>query len=204
MKMKKQHICLVHGGSTFKRKKEYLQYLKNKPISLIQQKSWFGEYLPTQLEKCLFVRPQMPHKENAKYEEWKIVFEKYFKMLGTDAIYVGYSLGGIFLAKYFSEIKLSKKVRSIYLVAAPFDGSHSTEDLVGGFNLKSDISQLETNTKKLTLFFSADDQVVHQSHAQKYKKKLPSTKIIVYKSKNGHFRVPAFPEIVKMIREDLK
>jgi len=42
----------------------------------------------------------MPCIENAKYNEWKIQFEKYLKRTDNDLILIGMSLGGIFLTKY--------------------------------------------------------------------------------------------------------
>jgi predicted alpha/beta hydrolase family esterase len=52
--------------------------------------------------------------------------------------------------------------------------------------------------------FSKDDDVVPLSHAEKYRKKLNKANIIIYKSKNGHFRIAEFPEIVKMIKRDVQ
>ena len=52
--------------------------------------------------------------------------------------------------------------------------------------------------------FSTDDNCVPVSHAEKYGKKLKNAKIIIYKSKNGHFKITKFPEIVKMIKNDIK
>ena len=52
--------------------------------------------------------------------------------------------------------------------------------------------------------FSEVDDDVPISHAEKYRKKLKNAKIIIYKSKNGHFRISKFPEIVKMIKNDVK
>jgi predicted alpha/beta hydrolase family esterase len=80
----------------------------------------------------------------------------------------------------------------------------SSEDLVGGFDLKSDLSLLEENTKNLTLMFSEDDDVVPPAHAKKYQKHLSlKAHVIVYKSKNGHFNISKFPEILKMIKADI-
>jgi predicted alpha/beta hydrolase family esterase len=54
------------------------------------------------------------------------------------------------------------------------------------------------------MLFSGDDECVPVYHAEQYRKKIPNAEIIIYKSKNGHFNVPTFPEIVKMIKEDIK
>ena len=101
-------------------------------------------------------------------------------------ILCGNSLGGIFLAQYLSENKLPKKALSVYLICPPFDGSLTGEDLVGGFKL------------------SKDDDCVPVAHAEKYRAKLKKAEIIIYESKNGHFRITEFPEIVKMIKGDVK
>lgn len=146
----------------------------------------------------------MPLQENAKYEEWKLSFERYVPYFKNNSILIGSSLGGIFLAKYLSENKLPKKILSIYLVCSPFDNSSDKEDLVGGFRLKSDLSLIEKNSKNLYLLFSKNDDIVPITHAEKYRKKLKNANIIVFKGKNGHFRVSEFPEIVKMIKNDVK
>ena len=117
---------------------------------------------------------------------------------------IGSSLGGIFLAKYLSENKLPKKALSVYLVCPPFDNTLPGEDLVGGFKLGNDLSLIEKNSKNLHLLFSKDDATVPVSHAEKYGKKLKNAKIIIYKSKNGHFQISKFPEIIRMIKEDIR
>lgn len=202
----KYQILYIHGGMTFKNKSDYLFYLKNKEVSIEKKSRWSGEYLENSLGKQFnIIRPRMPLSENAKYEEWKIVFEKYLPQLGENLILIGASLGGIFLAKHLSENKISKKILSIYLVCPPFDGTHSVpgEDLVGGFRLKSDLSMLDNSSENLYLLFSADDEVVPQYHAEKYKKKLKKAVIKIYKNKKGHFKVKTFPEIIKMIKRDI-
>ena len=45
--------------------------------------------------------------------------------------------------------------------------------------------------------FSKDDDVVPVSHAEKYRKKLKNAHIVIYKSKNGHFGIAKFPEIIR-------
>jgi len=189
---------------TFKSKKDYLHFLKTRKVSIEKKNSWTGDYLDKKLGRSFeIIRPRMPLRENAKYEEWKIFFERYIPYLKGSIILIGSSLGGIFLAKYLSENKFPKKVLSTYLVCPPFENTLVGEDLAGGFKLKSDISLIERNSKNLYLLFSKDDDVVPISHAEKYRKKLKNAKVIVYKSKNGHFEVAKFPEIIKMIKNDI-
>ena len=176
---------MVHGGMTFKNRKDYLHYLKTKDISLEKRPYWEADLEKKFEKRFQIIRPRMPLSEDAKYEDWKIFFERYLVLLGDRFMLIGSSLGGIFLAKYLSENKLPKKALSVYLVCAPFDDTCPGEDLVGGFKLKNDLSLLEKNTKNLHLLFSGDDDVVPASHAEKYRKKLKNAHIVIYKSKDG-------------------
>lgn len=206
MKTKPQ-IFLIHGGNTFRTQKEYLHYLKTRKISLLSKNlGWAQNYLDKELSKSFqIIRPRMPLQDNAKYDEWKICFESYFPYLKDNIILIGNSLGGIFLAKYLSENKFPKKILATYLTCPPFDNTMDNieEELVGGFKLKSDLSLLEKNSKNLYLLFSKDDDIVPVAHAEKYRNKLKNARIIIYKSKNGHFKVSKFPEIVRMIKKNI-
>ncbi len=202
---KKTQILMVHGGMTFKTQKDYLNYLKNKEIKLEKKPRWTEEYIDTQLgNKFQIIRPRFPLQDNAKYSDWKTWFERYIPYLENNVILIGGSLGGIFLAKYLSENIFPKKILSVYMICPPFDDTTPTEDLVGGFKLKSDLSLIEKNCNDVTLMFSEDDPVIPISHAEKYRSKLKNSKIIIYKSKGGHFVISKFPEIIKMIKADIK
>ncbi len=199
----KIQILLVHGGMTFKSHKDYVQFLKTRKISIEKKLQWSDGYLDKKLGKNFeIIRPRMPLQDHARYSDWKILFERYIPYLNNSPILIGQSLGGIFLAKYLSEHIFPKKILAVYLVCPPFDNSLPGDDLVGGFKLESDLSLLKKNCPRLTLLFSHDDDVVPVAHAEKYRQKLPHAKIIIYKSKGGHFKISKFPEIVKMIKKD--
>ena len=200
---KKVQILMIHGGMTFRNERDYLHYLRTKKIS-IKKKTYWEADLEKKLGKTFeILRPRMPLSENAKYRDWKILFERYLSLLKNNYILIGVSLGGIFLAKYLSEHKLPKKALSVYLVGAPYGGSLSAEDLVGGFRLQSDLSLIERNCKSLRILFSKNDDIVPVSHAEKYRRKLKKAHIVIYKNKDGHFGVSIFPEIIKMIKDDI-
>lgn len=202
---KKPQIFILHGGMTFKNRKDYLSFLRRRTISIDKKSNWTHGYFDRELgKKFEIIRPRMPLSDNAQYDEWKIHFERYFPYLRNNIILVGESLGGIFLAKYLSEHKFPKKILSVYLVCPPFDNTLSGEDLVGGFKLKNDLSLIEKNTKNLSLLFSKDDDTVPVAHAEKYRIKLRTAKIHIYKSKSGHFNISTFPEIIKMIKKDIE
>lgn len=203
--MEKTQILIIHGGSTFKNRKDYLRHLRTKKISPKKQISWAGDYLEDELgKKFEIIRPRMPQPDNARYKDWKIFFERHLPYLKNRFILVGASLGGIFLAKYLSENKLQKKALSSYLICPPFDNTLSGEDLVGGFKLISDLSLIEKNSKIIRLLFSKDDDIVPIAHAEKYRQKLKNAKIAIYKRKKGHFKISKFPEIIKMIKNDAR
>ena len=146
MAKQKIQILMIHGGMTFKSKKDYIHYLKNREIAIEKKVRWSGDYLDKNLGKGFeIIRPRMPLQENAKYSEWKIYFERFFPHLKDNMILIGSSLGGIFLAKYLSENKFPKKILAVYIIAAPFDNTVSGEDLVGGFKLKSNFYLPKTN-----------------------------------------------------------
>lgn len=195
---------MIHGGMTFKNESDYLHYLKSKEVSTISKPYWEADLEKKLKNKFEIIRPRMPLSDNAKYRDWEILFERYIPLLRKDYILIGSSLGGIFLAQYLSENKMPKKALSVYLVCAPFDGDLTSEDLVGGFKLKKDLSLLEENCKNLYVMFSEDDDVVPVSHSEKYRSKLEKAHILIYKDKVGHFTVPKFPEIIKLIKQDTK
>ena len=111
IKKRKPRILFIHGGMTFKNRREYLDYLRTREISLEKKERWHRSYLDEKLSRQFeIIRPNMPLADDAKYEDWKINFERYLTFLRSGDILIGSSLGGIFLAKYLSENKLSKKL----------------------------------------------------------------------------------------------
>jgi len=202
--VEKTQIFYIKGCRTFKNHEDYLNYLRDREVFINEKKKWDGDYLKEKLgDDFQVIKPRMPLQDNAKYDEWKISFERYFDLLNDSVVLIGSSFGGIFLAKYLSENVFPKKIISVYLVCPPFDNTLDSEDLVGGFELGDDLSLIEKNCENVTLMFSADDDCIPVAHAEKYRGKLKNAKIIIYESKNGHFCIEEFPEIVGMIRDDL-
>lgn len=198
----KKQIFFVHGGEAFKNYTDYLDYLKTRPIALEKYRSWRNEYLSRKLGPYFdIISPQMPGKENAKYLEWKINFERYLPYLTDNLTLIGNSLGGIFLTKYLSENKFPKKIKALILVAPPYSNKLKGEYFAGGFKLGKDLTLITKNCPQVFLLFSEDDEVVPLDHAAKYAKNLPAAKLFVLKNKNGHFRISKFPEIVKLIKD---
>jgi len=86
--MKNKHqILMIHGGMTFKNQKDYLDFLKTREISIKKKIRWAEGYLDKELgKKFEIIRPRMPQSDDAKYEDWKIHFERHFPYLRNNII----------------------------------------------------------------------------------------------------------------------
>lgn len=199
----KTQLLFIHGGMTFKNRRDYLDFLQNKEISLEKKKYWIEDVEKKMGDTLEIIRPRMPLQDNARYEDWEIFFRRYLPYLRKGSILVGSSLGGIFLAKYLSENKLTRRPLSVYLICPPYNNDIPTEDLVGGFRLKSDLSLLEKSCKYLHLWFSSDDEVVPLAQMDKYTRKLKKAEFRVFDDVNGHFKVEKFPAFIKSLKKDL-
>jgi predicted alpha/beta hydrolase family esterase len=190
----KQQVVVIHGGDTFDTYEQALDYIKNYQIDFdkfrADKQGWkrgLRQQLGNEFEVIL---PSMPNSLNAKFEEWKMWFEKLFPYLQDNVILVGHSLGGIFLAKYLSENKFPKKIKAVMLVAAVFDEDTARNSLAS-FTLPS---KLDLQTEKVFLYHSKDDPVVPFSALSKYKQAFPNATERVFEDR-GHFNQEQFPEI---------
>ncbi|HEY0908066.1 MAG TPA: alpha/beta fold hydrolase [Candidatus Paceibacterota bacterium] len=217
-----KQVLAIHGGNFFDTRAEYLASLKKEPMKredLFRDRSkrWkdnLGEDLNGGKAAGNFevFQPEMPSPEDAKYEEWKVVFEKAAAFLtggNGGAVLVGHSLGGIFLARYLSENKLKVKIAGVFLVAAPFfkpgkkGSGHPGMRANAGFTVSDKpgfFKKLVAQSGKMAIYHSEDDKVVAASHAKLYKKGMPEAELVTFKDR-GHFRVEHFPELVEAIRK---
>ena len=199
--MKKQ-ILIVHGGDTFDTYEEYLSFLKSFEIDFeryrVGKMDWkrtLGGALGADYEVIL---PDMPNKINAKYAEWKIWFEKFIPYLNQRIILIGHSLGGTFLAKYFSENIFPKSISAIFLVAACY--GKGADYSLADFALTKDLNDLQKQSPKIFLYHSSDDQIVPFGDFAKYKKSLPDAIVRAFTDR-GHFNQESFPELLDDIRQ---
>ena len=197
--MKKQ-IIVIHGGMTFDTYDDYLNFLKTAEFGLeyLKKKSWRDSLQEKLGDDFDVVKMQMPSALNAKYLEWKIYFERYIPFFNEEVVLVGHSLGGIFLAKYLSENKYSKKIRSVYLIAAPHTDVKIEESL-GDFMLPESIEKMSDQVGKIFIIFSEDDMLVTVPHAERYMEQLPKAEVIKFTDKQ-HFSLPEFGELVDHIK----
>lgn len=197
--MKKQ-IVVIHGGNAFDVYEGYLNDLKNAEVTLerFQKKDWKSNLQEVLGQDYDLVLPRMPNSQNARYLEWKIWFEKIIPLLDEKVVFIGHSLGGIFLAKYLSENTYPKKIRAIFLVAAPYNDEK--ENPYVDFNITASLQVLTEQSKEIFIYHSKDDQVVPFSSFERYTKELPEAKGRVFEDK-GHFNQERFDdELVEDIR----
>lgn len=195
----KQQVVVIHGGDAFEKYEDYLAYLKSSEISLekLKSKGWksnLAEDLGSDFDVIL---PRMPNSLNARYMEWKIWFEKIVPLLEENILLVGHSMGGIFLARYLSENTLDKKIKAVFLVAAPF---YTKDAPCVDFYVPDLLDGLKKQAEKIFLYHSKDDPVVPFEDVEKYKKELPEARVQIFEDR-GHFNEEHFPEIVNEIQK---
>ena len=196
----KTQIVTIHGGETFGSYDAYITWLRSFVLDFERTKikSWKDSLGPTLGDNYEILSLKMPNSLNAKYLEWKIWLDKFIPFILDNAIFIGNSLGAIFLAKYFSENDYQKSVKGIFMLAAPYDKVSPTDDMAD-FTLSKDLSKLAAYGDKIHLYHSKDDPVVPFSHLADYQKVLPKAKVRIFNDK-GHFMVPELPELIDDIK----
>jgi len=152
--MKKQ-IVFIHGGNTFDRYEDHLEYLRTReienPFEGEEIKKWKYTLREALGDEYEIAYPSMPSAGNAKYEEWRIWFERYFEFLRSGVILIGHSQGGYFLAKYLSENTMPVSVKALFLVAAPVkDDVYEGVEAGGGFGFDpQNLPHIEEQAEKI-------------------------------------------------------
>lgn len=194
----KQQVVYIHGGKAFSKYENFLEYLRTTEVDPFKEHE---ERWPTNLASELgdgfeVIAPSMPNKQNARYEEWKIWFERHIPFLRGGVTLLGWSQGGYFLVRYLTENVLPVSVRALYLVAAPF----YAEDFGGedggdfAFDLKL-LPRLEDQVPNVHIFHSTDDFVVPYEHAEAYATHMKHAELTTFTDRN-HFLQERFPELV--------
>jgi len=197
-----RQIFVIHGGNTYETREEFLEYLRTEPVELSRLKpkqDWKANLQNTLGEDYEVYLPQMPNKQSANYEEWKLWFERIIPLMSDNAILVGHSLGGLFLAKYLSEETFPLQLRGVFLIAPPFDYDTESSKSLASFALPETLSAFADQVKMIQLYHSADDTVVPISNLAGYQKALPYARASVFADR-GHFNQESFPELVADIK----
>lgn len=195
--MKKQ-IIFIHGGDSYNTYEEYFENLKKKEVTLeyfLRERKWGQNLQEDLVENYQVLSPNMPNKNNARYEEWAILFEKIIALVDDSIILIGHSLGAMFLVKYLAENTIPKRIAGLFLVAGP----HNNTADIGRWRIPDSLENIETQCKNIHLFHSEDDPTVPVSELEIFEKAIPSAKIHLFKDR-GHFVQPHFPELIEIVK----
>lgn len=195
----KQQVVVIHGGNAYENYDEYLDALKSRELSIemLNFVGWKDNLAKDLGEDFDVLSPKMPNAQNAKYNEWKIWFEKITPLLSDNIILIGHSLGGIFIAKYLEENKFPKKVKALFLIAAPY---YSSNKPLSDFTTTTRLENVTKQAEKVFLYHSKDDPVVPFENLEHYHKEIPTAEVKIFENK-GHFHLKTVPELVENIKE---
>ena len=199
-----KQIVYIHGGESYEDYNSFLQRLNTKEIWDLPSpqpfNKWITHFASDLGDEYVVFKPKMPNSENAKYDEWKVWFERHFEYLTNDTILIGCSLGAMFLIKYLIENKTPFSVKALFLMAAAIGEVNSNhkdcEDFL--FSLE-DTYKILDKVGKIKILHSRDDFLVPYEHAEKLHASIPGSELVTFDDKN-HFIVEEFPELVEEIK----
>lgn len=201
--MEKQ-IIYVGGGDSYSNRTNFLKALKTQEVRDFpkeEKKGWKHSVREQLGTDWYFDIPQMPNRNNANYDEWKIWFERHLDRISDSVILIGCSLGAMFLAKYLIEEVPEIDITALFLLAGPcgtYEDGNGND--CGSFQFDPvDLSKIAKKIKNITIMHSTDDFVVPYEHALKYKEALPEAELVTFEDKN-HFLVEELPELVERIK----
>lgn len=197
--MQPSSIIIIHGGNSYSSEREYQDAIISKQVSyLTEPKRGWKDEMFTQFSPYLPVlMPKMPSKDNAKLDHWLITFQKLIPFIDERTMFVGHSLGGVFLAIYLSTYwNLPFKAGQVHLVAPDYNEGEFVFDITKKDNL------LE-NSNQIHLWQSEDDFALELTGGRKYRELIPKSNQHIFEDK-GHFLSEHFYELYRFINNSLK
>lgn len=199
----KQQVLLIHGGTTYATSDAYLAALKTKTPKLewmLSRRDWKNELQDDLGDSFAVYVPKMPNAQNAQYSEWKIVFEKIVDLLDDNLVLVGHSLGAIFLVKYLSENKITRRVKKTLLLGTPFDDEGMDQEPLLSFSRTGTLENFSAQAGEIYFYHSEDDFAVPFSHLIKYQHALPGAHFRAFTDRN-HFLQESVPGLVEDVEK---
>ena len=201
--MKKQ-IIFIRGGECFEKQEDFYKFLSIAPIDPYEEKRihWRDRVIEAISDRYDPVVPNMPVRENSDYIAWKIWFERHLDFIyDENPIFVGTSLGGTFLLKYFSENGFSKKISQLHLVAPCVTNEGQELEKLSSFEFDVTlINKILDFCEDIHLWHSKDDTNVPIRNSEIVKENLPNAIFHIFDNL-GHFQVESFPEMIEAINK---
>ena len=208
--MNKHQIILIDGGNSYNNDKEALDWMENCDWDIMAKlpswKKWLSDWLSDHFD---IIRPDMPNIMNAKYHEWKIWFEKYFRYISSlpkveqstfdrvisknsqdetsKLILVGHSLGATFLVKYLTENLFPRHIDALHLISPVYDDTGLKWESLGTFRFAPQaLPHFHDQAKHIHIWSSTDDSVVPYDHSVKFHVNLVGSTLHTLHDR-GHF-----------------
>lgn len=181
-------LIFIHGGESFTTQEEYLTWIQttavdwnSSPFEIKEEKKrWKMEIAKaaiTQGDRVYL--PDFPNPQNAKYQDWKLFFEAWIQTIerSNGMTFIGTSLGGCFLLKYFSENpnpQWKENISQIHLVATCIES--------GDFTPPINYKFLQFLGNRVHIWHAEDDSVVPFETAEQLSKLLPEAQTHFFSS----------------------
>lgn len=202
----KQQVFYIHGGESFINQSDFIERLKTAPLWHMEvtekesNKKWSGSLAEDLGQNFEVIMPPMPNKQNAKFAEWSIWFERHFAYLHDGVVLMGCSLGAMFLAKYLTLHTLPFQPKAVFLMAGAYGLPGFADKDCGDFLIEPEKVAIACEPYKTVIFHSKDDPVVPFEHAEALNAAMPSAELLTFIDKN-HFLIPEFPELLAKLKE---
>lgn len=132
------------------------------------EENWFP-WLKKELQykKCNVIVPQFPTPKKQTLENWLETFEQYADQVQEDSIFIGHSLGGLFMLSLLEKYKIKLAVFVASFAKLPgnkFDDGMKT--FVSPERLEFDWRKITDNCHKSMVFYGDNDPYVGFGTAQ--------------------------------------
>lgn len=171
------------------------------------EENWFP-WLKKQLEflNCKVFVPKFPTPQNQSLETWMKVFKDYEKYIDENTIFVGHSLGPVFILNILE--KTNKRIKACFFISGFLNLlGDETFDKINKTFVDKDFNwkKIKQNCSQFYIFHSDNDPYVPLKEAENLAKNL-GTKVILVKGA-GHFNEAAgytkFDILLNMIKKEL-
>lgn len=199
-----KQVVYIHGGNLTKDNDELLKIMASREINPFEEKKRRRLTLQERLPEFVVIKPEMPNKDMARYNTWKLRFEKHIPFLEEEKlVLIGHSLGGMFLTKYLAENEFPVQISQLHLVAPVLDdqGLNEGDNYLGDFAYDvDDVKNISSKADKVIVRTSKDDPVVPYMHSVRIAREIAGAELKMFEDR-GHFNQAEFPELIEEIRK---